>query len=200
MINNNPFIKKTKEKDEEIEEVVKVKKTRKVKNEEDKENIFIKQDKPKKKLKKEIEKVEKVNPWTIINSYMNLVRDNNSTKEDVINLLQPIANINPTQLNFIIYCVNKYLIYNISTRMILDQIVRMSQLLEPMDYLITYYILCKNKRCQFPLYLPFYYINQNKYKSYILEKTNLSEDEFAILCMRNEEKTLKDLFYLVKEI
>jgi len=106
----------------------------------------------------------------------------------------------PSQLGFIVYCVNKYLLYNEPTRIMLEQLIRMSRQFEPMDYLITYFLFCKSHKCYFPKWMPFYYTNMNPFKSFVMENAKLTEEEFKIFCKRHEDKTMRDLAYLIKEI
>lgn len=181
------------------------KKKSKVKNVEENSNVKITKGKSESSEKKprkvkEIHKDEKINPWEIITKYMELVRDKNTKVEQIRELFQPILNTTPSQLGFIVYCVNKYLLYNEPTRIMLEQLIRMSRQFEPMDYLITYFLFCKSHKCYFPKWMPFYYTNMNPFKSFVMENAKLTEEEFKIFCKRHEDKTMRDLAYLIKEI
>lgn len=146
-------------------------------------DIFLNKNNIKNEIKKNIE-VKKESVWTVLNS---IIKDVN---KGIFNdkILDDISTSNSDTLKFFL---NKYLAYNNITRMILPEIIKVSNFLETKEYisfLIKFFI---NKKIKFSEWLQLPIFGSKNIEKILKEKINMEDEEVEILLLYSELNNVK---------
>lgn len=146
-------------------------------------DIFLNKNNIKNEIKKNIE-VRKESVWAVLNS---IIKDvNKGIFNDKI-----LDDISTSNLNTLKFFLNKYLAYNNITRMILPEIIKVSNFLETKEYisfLIKFFI---NKKIKFSEWLQLPIFGSKNIEKILKEKINMEDEEVEILLLYSELNNVK---------
>ncbi len=146
-------------------------------------DIFLNKNNIKNEIKKNIE-VKKESVWTVLNS---IIKDvNKGIFNDKI-----LDDISTSNLDTLKFFLNKYLAYNNITRMILPEIIKVSNFLETKEYisfLIKFFI---NKKIKFSEWLQLPIFGSKNIEKILKEKINMEDEEVEILLLYSELNNVK---------
>ncbi|NCC70488.1 hypothetical protein EOM09_02810 [bacterium] len=146
-------------------------------------DIFLNKNNIKNEIKKNIE-VRKESVWTVLNS---IIKDvNKGIFNDKI-----LDDISTSNLDTLKFFLNKYLAYNNITRMILPEIIKVSNFLETKEYisfLIKFFI---NKKIKFSEWLQLPIFGSKNIEKILKEKINMEDEEVEILLLYSELNNVK---------
>lgn len=146
-------------------------------------DIFLSKNNIKNEIKKNIE-VRKESVWAVLNS---IIKDvNKGIFNDKI-----LDDISTSNLDTLKFFLNKYLAYNNITRMILPEIIKVSNFLETKEYisfLIKFFI---NKKIKFSEWLQLPIFGSKNIEKILKEKINMEDEEVEILLLYSELNNVK---------